>query len=160
MKHSIAHDLNPKLATLAAEKAVEAYGKRFEDYDFAAEWVNEKRVELGFTVAGKRLEGSMEVQPKEMALQLVQDRSPLHDADLDVRRLIEAVRQGDVPARAVVARAAERLALAIAGLLNLMNPQTVVLGGELATVGDALLQSAMAASSAAARASAAAASKP
>jgi len=70
MKHSIDHDLDIDLAKLAAEKAVEAYGKRFADYDFAAKWVNEKRVELGFTVAGKRLEGSMEVRSSELALEL------------------------------------------------------------------------------------------
>lgn len=70
MKHSIEHDLDPKLAKLAAEKAVVAYGERFADYDFAAKWVNDKRVELGFTVAGKRLEGSMDVESKALALEL------------------------------------------------------------------------------------------
>ncbi len=70
MKHAIEHDLEPDLAKKAAEKAVEAYGKKFADYDFAAKWVDDKRVELGFTVAGKRLEGSMDVQPKQLALEL------------------------------------------------------------------------------------------
>lgn len=64
----------------------------------------------------------------------------LPDGPIDVKHLIRAVQQGDVALRAVVARAAERLGLAVSGLLNLINPQTVVLGGELATIGDALLQ--------------------
>lgn len=66
--------------------------------------------------------------------------SPLAEGEPTVRTLIDAVQQGDPAARQVVADAAAHIALAVAGLLNLLNPQTVVLGGELATVGDALLQ--------------------
>jgi predicted NBD/HSP70 family sugar kinase len=58
---------------------------------------------------------------------------------LQLSQLIEAVQQGDRLARQVISDAAERLGLAVAGLLNLINPHTVVLGGELATLGDALL---------------------
>ncbi len=65
--------------------------------------------------------------------------SLLDDPALDVRRLIAAVQQGDPAARALIERAAGFLGLAVAGLINLINPRTVVLGGELATVGDALL---------------------
>lgn len=60
-------------------------------------------------------------------------------ADPDLSALIAAVRHGDRLARAIIAEGAERLGMAVSGLLNLMNPATVVLGGELATVGDALL---------------------
>lgn len=70
MKHAIEHDLDIDLAKKAAQKAVEAYGKKFADYDFSSKWVHEERVELGFTVAGKRLEGSMDVEPKQLALEL------------------------------------------------------------------------------------------
>lgn len=57
----------------------------------------------------------------------------------DLQGLIQGVQDGDQLARRVVREAAERLGLAVAGLLNLLNPKTVVLGGELASVGDALL---------------------
>ena len=39
----------------------------------------------------------------------------------------------------VIREAAENLGTAIAGLLNLMNPAVVVLGGDLARLGDILL---------------------
>lgn len=58
---------------------------------------------------------------------------------VDLHGLIRGVQDGDRLARRVVADAAQSLGLAVAGLLNLLNPQLVVLGGELASVGDALL---------------------
>lgn len=54
----------------AAKKAVEAYGARFADYNFSADWKSETLVNLGFSVAGKRLDGSMEVKPDCLALEL------------------------------------------------------------------------------------------
>lgn len=65
--------------------------------------------------------------------------SLLPDGAISLDALIEAVEQGDPVARAVIAEAAEHLGQATAGLLNLLNPKTVVLGGRLATVGDALV---------------------
>ena len=70
MTHDIPHDLDFKLAKLAAERAAEAYGKRFADYDYRAKWVSDSRVELGFTVVGKRLEGAMTVKPDHLELEL------------------------------------------------------------------------------------------
>ncbi len=70
MKHDIPHDLNYDLAKLAAQKAAEAYGKRFSEYDYRAKWVSDERVELGFTVVGKRLEGAMTVKPDRLQLEL------------------------------------------------------------------------------------------
>lgn len=68
--HEIPHDLSLDQAKLAARKAAEAYGKRFQEYDYKAKWVSETRVELGFTVMGKRLEGAMTVKPKQLQLEL------------------------------------------------------------------------------------------
>ena len=68
--HDIPHDLDISLARLAAKKAAEAYGKRFAEYDYEAKWVSENRVELGFTVVGKRLEGSMTIKPDRLELEL------------------------------------------------------------------------------------------
>ncbi len=65
--------------------------------------------------------------------------SLLPTGPLGLKAVIQAVQAGDPLARSVIQDVAGRLGLALAGLLNLMNPKTVVLGGELATVGDALV---------------------
>jgi hypothetical protein len=68
--HDIPHDLDFDLAKLAARKAAEAYGERFAEYDYRATWVSDSRVELGFTVVGRRLEGSLTVLPNRLQLEL------------------------------------------------------------------------------------------
>ena len=70
MTHDIPHDLDFNLAKLAAERAAEAYGKRFAEYEYRAKWVSDRRVELGFTVVGKRLEGAMTVKDDHLELEL------------------------------------------------------------------------------------------
>ncbi len=70
VKHEIPHDLDMETAKKAARKAVEAYAARFTDYDFKSKWVNDTRVELGFTAATRRLEGAMEVQARALVLHL------------------------------------------------------------------------------------------
>ena len=52
----------------------------------------------------------------------------------------DAALAGDPLALALVREAAEHLGIAVAGLLNLMNPAMVVLGGGLARLGDVLLE--------------------
>ena len=69
-QHEISHDLDFDLAKLAAERAAEAYAKRFEEYEYKATWVSNSRVELGFTVMGKRLSGAMTVKAKKIELEL------------------------------------------------------------------------------------------
>jgi hypothetical protein len=69
-QHEISHDLDFDLAKLAAERAAEAYAKRFEEYEYKATWVSNSRVELGFTVMGKRLSGAMTVKAKKVELEL------------------------------------------------------------------------------------------
>jgi hypothetical protein len=69
-QHDIQHDLDFDLAKLAAEHAAESYAKRFAEYDYKATWVSSARVELGFTVVGKRLTGAMTVKPKKLELEL------------------------------------------------------------------------------------------
>ena len=51
------------------------------------------------------------------------------------RRAVE----GDADARLIIDEVGTRLGLAVAGLLNLLNPSIVVLGGEITAVGDLLL---------------------
>ena len=51
---------------------------------------------------------------------------------------LSALKEGDLVAREVITDAAQRLGLAVAGLMNMMNPERVILGGDLAEAGDAL----------------------
>ena len=60
--------------------------------------------------------------------------------DITIPALEEAALAGDPLALQVVREAAEYLGIAVAGLLNLMNPALVILGGDLAPLGELLLQ--------------------
>ena len=57
----------------------------------------------------------------------------------NVEALITALREGDPVARAVITEAGEHLGLAVAGLLSIMNPERILIGGALAEAGEALL---------------------
>lgn len=58
---------------------------------------------------------------------------------LTIDDIEKAALDGDPLARQVVTEAAEFLGIAVAGLLNLMNPAMVVFGGDLAGLGELLL---------------------
>ena len=70
VKHDIRHGLDESLAQAVARKAVEAYAQQFSGFDFRHRWVDDSRVELGFTVTGKRLEGSLSVLPEVLRFEL------------------------------------------------------------------------------------------
>ena len=70
MKHDIPHDLEFDLAKLAAEKAAESYAKRFAEYNCTYKWASNDRMELSFRVAGKTLEGAMNIKAKKLTLEL------------------------------------------------------------------------------------------
>jgi len=57
-----------------------------------------------------------------------------------LEQLIEAALEGDLGSRRVIADAGRAVGTAAAMLCNLLNPQRVVVGGELAAAGDLLLQ--------------------
>jgi predicted NBD/HSP70 family sugar kinase len=65
--------------------------------------------------------------------------SVLADKDFQVQDIEGAALDGDHLALLVVREAAEHLGTAIAGMMNLMNPAVVVLGGDLAGLGQQLL---------------------
>jgi predicted NBD/HSP70 family sugar kinase len=56
-----------------------------------------------------------------------------------VRDIEDAALAGDPLARRVAEEAAENLGIAVAGLMNLMNPSLVIIGGDLSKLGDLLL---------------------
>ncbi len=55
-------------------------------------------------------------------------------------RFLEAVQFEDSLALRVVAEAAEQIAIALAGIINFLNPELIILGGPLGLVGRALLE--------------------
>ena len=65
--------------------------------------------------------------------------SALAGVELDIDKIEEAALAGDALALQVAQEAAEYLGIVVAGLLNLMNPSMVVMGGDLAGLGELLL---------------------
>ncbi len=56
-----------------------------------------------------------------------------------VADIVSGVRAGDAVARELIDEVGHYLGIAVAGLLNLLNPSVVVLGGEITSAGDLLL---------------------
>ncbi len=68
-------------------------------------------------------------------------RTLLSEKSLDsitARDVAEAARRGDLPAQEIIKRSGTFIGIAIAGLINLINPSTVIIGGGVAQVGDLL----------------------
>ena len=78
----------------------------------------------------------------ERAAELVEvhPESSLASRQITMGALEAAALAGDALARQVATEAAEHLGVALAGLLNLMNPSMVVLGGDLAGLGEVILE--------------------
>lgn len=76
MKHTIEHDLNDSEAKLATERAIAQYRERYAQYEPFLVWRDARRAELGFSVKGVKLKGSMELRPGAV------------DVDLDVPLLM------------------------------------------------------------------------
>lgn len=66
--------------------------------------------------------------------------SPLAGCEPDIRAIEDAALADDPLALQVVNEAADRLGIVVAGVLNLLNPGSVILGGGLARAGDRLLE--------------------
>jgi predicted NBD/HSP70 family sugar kinase len=66
-------------------------------------------------------------------------RSSLTEKEITLHNIEDAALEGDPLALRVVREAAEHLGTAIAGLLNLLNPAVVILGGDFAQLGELVL---------------------
>jgi predicted NBD/HSP70 family sugar kinase len=62
-----------------------------------------------------------------------------HGEDVTVSGLLELARQGDLGCRRVIADAGRAIGQAVSVLLNVLNPELLVVGGDLAAAGDLLL---------------------
>jgi predicted NBD/HSP70 family sugar kinase len=62
-----------------------------------------------------------------------------HGEDLTVEGMLEGARGGDLGCRRVIHDAGRALGQVVATLLNVLNPELLVVGGDLAGAGDLLL---------------------
>lgn len=101
MKHLIRHGLTHELAREATRRALDSYRQRFAAFSPEAEWVGDDHARVAFSAAGRRLEGSIEVGPEAIELELdvpfifrlLHDRAVAIVED-EVRRWIERARAG------------------------------------------------------------------
>ncbi|MEQ1832739.1 MAG: ROK family protein [Candidatus Eisenbacteria bacterium] len=84
--------------------------------------------------------GSAALIERAQELRKRHPKSVLATGRISVERIEDAALAGDALANQVVGEAAGHLGVAVAGLLNLMNPQRVILGGGLSRLGDLLLE--------------------
>ncbi len=61
------------------------------------------------------------------------------DRDIGLEELLNMARLGDELAQVIIARAGAHLGVAVARLVNLLNPELVIIGGELVSAGSVLL---------------------
>ena len=66
---------------------------------------------------------------------LLSEKSP---ESITAQDVAEAARRGDLIAQEIIKRSGTFIGIAIAGLINLINPSTVIIGGGVAQVGDIL----------------------
>ena len=83
--------------------------------------------------------GGPALEARMLALRPVYPGSVLATGAPSIARLEDAARMDDPLALQVIHEVAEHLGIAIAGMLNLMNPAAVILGGRLAAVGEKLI---------------------
>lgn len=69
---------------------------------------------------------------------ILQALRPSHGV-LTLKDVIGRALSGDPGCRRVLADAGEALGLALSGVVNLLNPEVIVIGGQMARVGDLLL---------------------
>ena len=69
-QHRVPHDLSHELARAATKKALDTYKARFSEYKPAGQWLDDDRARVQFTVAGKTLEGLVQVADRYIGLEL------------------------------------------------------------------------------------------
>lgn len=70
---------------------------------------------------------------------LIRLLAPTHGDGLTLRAIIAAAREGDPGCRRAIADAGDAIGTAVAQVCNLLNPERVVIGGELSAAGDLLI---------------------
>lgn len=70
MKHAVPHDLGTEKAKEVAKAALSSYAKRFAEYNPTVNWKTETSANIGFSVKGVSLTGSLDVGPSSIDLDL------------------------------------------------------------------------------------------
>jgi hypothetical protein len=70
MKHTVAHDIGREQAKRVAEAAWNSYSNRFSNYSPSCQWETDNKANIGFNVKGVSLKGSLEVNDRDIALDL------------------------------------------------------------------------------------------
>lgn len=70
MKHIVSHDLGRDRAKQVAEAAWGSYSDRFANYSPSVHWENDYLANIGFNVKGVSLKGALEVNERDIALDL------------------------------------------------------------------------------------------
>jgi hypothetical protein len=70
MKHSVPHDLGQERAKQAAEAAIASYAQKFAKFNPQTRWVTPSRADISFNVKGIGLNGSLEVHPTSIDLDM------------------------------------------------------------------------------------------
>ena len=65
---------------------------------------------------------------------------PTHGSDLSVARMVALAHDGDTACRRLIIDAGRQVGLAAANMCNLLNPERIVLGGELSQAADLLIE--------------------
>jgi glucokinase-like ROK family protein len=71
---------------------------------------------------------------------ILKDLSGGDPSVITAKMVVDAAKEGDTLAWSVFDRAAEYLGIGIAGLINLLGPETIVIGGGVAQAGDILFE--------------------
>ena len=82
--------------------------------------------------------GCLETQASSPAL--LETLRPTRTPDFSLADMLEAARDGDVACQRVLADAGRHVGVAVANLVSLVDPQRVIIGGELAAAGDVLMR--------------------
>ncbi|MCC6669334.1 MAG: polyhydroxyalkanoic acid system family protein [Polyangiaceae bacterium] len=70
MKHVVHHGLGFDTAKKVADAAFVSYKERFSQYHPEARWVDDKRAEITFKVKGVSLAGSLDVNERDIEMDL------------------------------------------------------------------------------------------
>jgi len=70
MKHTVSHTLGLEMARKVVQAALDSYAQRFSDYHPTTRWKNDDAADIGFTVKGMHLSGTVKVAETAIDLDL------------------------------------------------------------------------------------------
>lgn len=70
MKHTVSHSLGLDMARKVAKAAMDSYAQRFSEYNPVTNWKTEDAADIGFTIKGLSLNGTVKVAADAIDLDL------------------------------------------------------------------------------------------